>query len=121
MIRAWRANLGAPGRRTWWRASIGTVVLLGAVLVPASPAFASASGHYNASGVRIRSCPHTTSNCVILGLGYPSQNVTVTCYKTGTVVDGDPYWLYHRNLATGVVGYSTDHYITTTSGTVPHC
>jgi hypothetical protein len=96
-------------------------VLLGAVLVPASPAFASASGHYNASGVRIRSCPHTTSNCVILGLGYPSQNVTITCYKTGTVVDGDPYWLYHRNLATGVVGYSTDHYITTTSGTVPHC
>ena len=121
MMRAWRGGLGVRGRRTWWRASIGTVLLLAAILLPANPAFATAGGHYNASGVRIRSCPFTTSNCVIRGLGYPSQNVTVTFYKTVTVVDGDPYWLYHRNLATGVVGYSTDHFITTTSGTVPHC
>jgi len=121
MMRAWRAGLGVRDRRTWRWASIGTVVLLAAVLVPASPASATASGRYNASGVRIRSCPHTTSNCVILGLGYPSQNVTIMCFRTGTVVDGDPYWLYHRNRATGVVGYSTDHFITTTSGTVPHC
>jgi len=109
------------GSRNLWRVAIGAAVLAVAILVPASPASASASGHYNADGVRIRSCPFTTSNCVILGLGYPSQNVTVTCWKTGTTVNGGNIWYYHRNRATGVVGYSTEIYITVTSGSIPHC
>jgi hypothetical protein len=107
--------------RNFLRAAIGTAVLLAAILMPSNPAFASASGHYNADGVRIRTCPHVSSSCVVLGLGYPSQNVTITCFKTGDTINGDNIWLYHRNRSTGVVGYSADVYITTISGTIPHC
>jgi len=107
--------------RNLWRAAIGAVVLTVAILVPASPASASASGRYNADGVRIRSCPFTTSSCAILGLGYPNQNVTITCWKPGTTVNGGNIWYYHRNLSTGVVGYSTEAYITVFSGSIPRC
>jgi len=120
MTRVLRAARAPFDRRHWWRASIGAAILLATVLVPASPAAATGTGDYNSSGVRIRSCPFTTSGCTIRGLGYPGQGVTVYCYKTGTVVNGDPYWLYHRNRTTGVTGYSSDLYINFT-GTVPHC
>ena len=100
--------------------AVASTLLVAAVVVPASPAFASAaSGDYNSAGVRIRSCPHTT--CTIYGLGYHGQGVNITCYKIGDNINGDSYWLYHKNKTTGVTGYSADIYINVISGTIPKC
>ncbi len=94
------------------------VVTASALVFTAPSALASVSGRYTASGVRIRSCPNTT--CTVYGLGYPGQSVTIYCYKTGTVVNGSPYWYYHRDNTTGVTGYSSDAYMDF-NGSVSHC
>jgi hypothetical protein len=96
-------------RRRWLQVAVGSAVLAASIVIPASPAMASASGDYTSTGVRIRSCPSTS--CTAYGLGYPGQGATIYCYKLGTIVNGTPYWYYHRNKTTGVTGYSTDAYM----------
>lgn len=110
---------GRMVRRRWLQVAVGAVVLAASIVIPASPAMASANGDYTADGVRIRSCPSTSCNTVY-GLGYPGQGATIICYKLGTIVNGTPYWYYHRNKTTGVTGYSTDAYMTFT-GSVSAC
>jgi hypothetical protein len=81
-------------------------------LLPASPASAHCSGHgthpdryeggrirYSAGGTNIRSHPHI--NCTAIGLGVAGQGVDVHC-----AVWTDTVWIYIRNLATGVNGWS---------------
>ncbi len=104
-----------------FRASSVLAVLVAAssgVLLGAAPAQAAVAGHYTADGVRIRSCPSTS--CTTFGLGYPSQSAAIYCYKTGTVVNRSPYWYYNRDNATGVVGYSSDAYMSF-NGSVSRC
>jgi|tagenome__1003787_1003787.scaffolds.fasta_scaffold19597350_2 hypothetical protein len=81
--------------------------LAGAAL--AAPAAASVSGDYASSGVRIRTCPHT--NCTALGLGYPGQGSTIYCFVSGDNINGNPYWDYNTDRATGVTGDSADYYM----------
>ncbi len=84
----------------------------------AAPAQAAVAGHYTGDGIRIRSCPSTS--CTAYGVGYPSHSATIYCYKTGTVINGSPYWYYHRDNTTGVVGYSADAYMSF-NGSVSRC
>jgi hypothetical protein len=102
------------------RTAVGLVLVAASVLLPASPAAASVNGDYTADGVRIRACPSTTCQPVY-GLGYPGQGATIYCYKIGSVVNGTPYWYYHRNRTTGVTGYSTDAFMNFNSGSVSAC
>ena len=107
-------------RRILGTAAAGAL-LSGVALIPATPAFAAASGDYTGSGVRIRKCPQTTSGCAVHGLGYPGQGANITCYKLGEQTGGTNIWYYHRNRATGVTGYSHSGQISVTSGTIPRC
>jgi hypothetical protein len=76
----------------------------------ASTAFA-AQGDFNSSGVRIRSYP---INGTVYGLGYPGQGdyayAGIDC--TNGYVNGDDYWDWNKDLATGVTGYSADALLT---------
>jgi hypothetical protein len=67
---------------------------------------AAITTHFTADGVRIRSCPSTS--CTILGLGYRSHSVTGSCWTTGTVVSGNPYWDKIRDNTTRVTGYVSE-------------
>jgi len=98
--------------------------------VAASPVAASAlagapvtvlsiSGDYRVSGVYIRSCPFTS--CTGLGLGYPGQGARIDCFRTGTDVNGNNLWLHHRNVTTGVLGYSADFYMRHGTLNIPRC
>lgn len=77
------------------------------------------SGDYRVSGVNIRTCPYTS--CTIVGLGYPGQGARIDCFRTGTDVNGNNLWLHHRNVTTGVLGYSADYYMRHGTLNVPRC
>ncbi|MEO6703678.1 MAG: hypothetical protein ABIP57_19580 [Jatrophihabitantaceae bacterium] len=99
--------------------SLGLPLAAATIALPsvAVPAFAL-SGDYAASGVYIRSGPHTSNTA--LGLGYPGQGATISCFTEGTNISGNPYWDHNRDQATGVTGYSADYYMSWT-GTLYHC
>lgn len=77
------------------------------------------SGDYRVSGVYIRSCPYTS--CTALGLGYPGQGARIDCFRSGTSVNGNNLWLHHRNVTTGVLGYSADYYMRHGTLNIPRC
>jgi hypothetical protein len=101
------------------RAVVTAGVMSGVALVPGTPALAAVNGDYIDTGVRIRKCPDTA--CTSHGLGYPGQGAAITCYKIGQYVGNSAYWYYHRNRATGVVGYSHSSLIDYSSGAVSRC
>lgn len=79
-------------------------------LVVATPASAypiRALGDYTGTNVRIRSTPYT-SDPVIHGLGQPGHRTEHYCRRSGSSVSGNPYWQYHRNRRTGVVGFASN-------------
>jgi hypothetical protein len=92
---------------------------LAASSLAASAAILSVSGDYRVSGVYIRSCPFTS--CTALGLGYPGQGARIDCFRTGTDVNGNNLWLHHRNVTTGVLGYSADFYMRHGTLNIPRC
>jgi len=88
-------------------------VLVGGLLVTASPASAHCSGHgthpdvYSAGGIswangtNIHRFPHTSACSVVDGQGFPSQGIDVHCaVETGSL------WLFARNTSTGVRGWA---------------
>lgn len=77
------------------------------------------SGDYRVSGVYIRTCPYTS--CTALGLGYPGQGARIDCFRSGTSVGGNNLWLHHRNVTTGVLGYSADYYMRHGTLNIPRC
>ena len=92
--------------------------------VAAAPAAApvgilSVSGDYRVSGVYIRTCASTS--CTALGLGYPGQGARIDCFRQGTTVGGNNLWLHHRNVTTGVLGYSADYYMRHGDLNIPRC
>ena len=94
----------------WLKGSIAvaTVVTAG-LLGSAGPAFAQ-QGDFTTSGLRIRSYP---INGTIYGLGYPGQGSYAyfgfDC--TNGYVNGNDWWDWNKDLATGVTGYSSDYYL----------
>jgi hypothetical protein len=77
------------------------------------------SGDYRVAGVYIRTCPYTS--CTALGLGYPGQGARIDCFRSGTSVNGNDLWLHHRNVTTGVLGYSADYYMRHGTLNIPRC
>ena len=55
---------------------------------------------YKSGGTYIRRGPYL--DCDALGVGYASHNIDVHCM----VYNGSTYWLYIRDLSTGVNGWS---------------
>jgi hypothetical protein len=92
---------------------------LAAAPLAASVAVLSISGDYRVSGVNIRTCASTS--CTSLGLGYPGQGARIDCFRTGTDVSGNNLWLHHRNVTTGVLGYSADFYMRHGTLNIPRC
>lgn len=67
-------------------------------------------GDYTANGVNIRN--RTGYNSVVIGSGYKGQGANVHCYDWNyRENNGD--WCCHRNLRTGVKGYSLHRYMRT--------
>lgn len=90
--------------------SFTTVALAIALLMlAAGPVAASVSGDYAGDGVRIRTGPSTSRT--VVGLGYRGQGATIYCFTRGTTVNGNPFWVRHRNRTTSVTGYSADYYM----------
>jgi uncharacterized protein YraI len=105
--------------RTKFAFGVGLPAAALALALPAIAGPAAAlTGDYATNGVYIRSGPHTTDTA--LGLGYPGQKASISCYAYGTTVSGDSLWDRNRNLATNVSGYSADAYLTW-SGDLPPC
>jgi hypothetical protein len=101
------------------RAAALTGMVGALAVVPVSPAHAAAYGDYTGTGIRIRKC--ATTSCTAHGLGYPGQGAYITCYRLGEYIGNSAYWYYHRNRATGVVGYSHSNHVDYASGSVPRC
>jgi uncharacterized protein YraI len=103
--------------------SLTAVALAIALLVlAAGPVGAAVNGDYAASGVRIRTGPSTSRT--VVGLGYRGQGATIYCFTRGTTVNGNPFWVRHRNQTTSVTGYSADYYMNWAGplgGSVPSC
>jgi hypothetical protein len=101
-------------------ASTATLFVAGTFVAAAAPVEAQAvSGDYRVAGVYIRSCPSTS--CTARGLGYPGQDARIDCFRQGTSVSGNDLWLHHRNVRTGVLGYSADFYMRHGTLNVPRC
>jgi hypothetical protein len=66
-------------------------------------------GGYAGSGVYIRSGPSTGYRAY--GQGQGSQTACLYYYVTGQDINGDPYWVYNKDLVTGVTGYSATYYM----------
>ena len=74
------------------------------------------------ANANIRSGPGTGYS--ILNMAANQQNVTVWCYASGTVVNGNPYWDYLTDPANGTTGYIADALVYTggdVTTQVPHC
>lgn len=61
---------------------------------------ASEPGHYLYDGAAIRTDSNT--NARILGRGYLPHRVEIYCYRKTS----DWAWVYHKNLTTGVTGWT---------------
>jgi hypothetical protein len=90
-----------------------------AVPITTRVAALAVDGNYRVAGVNIRTCASTS--CTSLGLGYPGQGARIDCFRQGTTVHGNNLWLHHRNLTTGVVGYSADFYMRHGDLNIPRC
>ncbi len=66
-------------------------------------------GGYSADGVNIRAW--STVSSTSYGLGYTSHTACLTFSQEGDVINGNPWWNYHRNFTTGVEGYSSEAYL----------
>jgi hypothetical protein len=89
----------------------------GLMAVPAA-ATTPVAGDYISAGTNIRSGAHTTSS--VNGIGYAGQGALIYCWVTGDDVSGDTTWLYNKDQATGVIGYSAEA-VMTWSGGAGHC
>ncbi len=65
------------------------------------PDLHSSGGFSFGNGTAIRRGPYT--DCDALGRGYPSHGIDVHCYVRNS---NGVYWVYLRNLSTGVNGWS---------------
>ncbi|NNJ60823.1 MAG: hypothetical protein HKP61_07715 [Dactylosporangium sp.] len=99
-------------------AAIAAIGLAGA-LAAETAASAYVYGDYTAGGVRIRTGPSTGYTAV--GAGYPGQHLYDYCYVVGQTINGNVFWDYHKNAATGVTGYSSEYYLTSGSSQYTHC
>jgi hypothetical protein len=72
------------------------------------------STHFTGQGVNIRTGPAT--NCTVVGSGYDTQSVTAHCEK----LIGTTYWVYLKDNATGVKGWSDRRYVSLFGG-APNC
>jgi hypothetical protein len=66
-------------------------------------------GGYTHDAVNIRAW--STVSSTSYGLGYPSHTACLTFSQEGDVIEGNPWWNYHRNFTTGVEGYSSEAYM----------
>lgn len=66
-------------------------------------------GGYSHDGVHIRAW--STVSSTSHGLGYRGHVACLTFYQEGDLVNGNPWWVYHRNFSTGVEGYSHSEYL----------
>jgi hypothetical protein len=94
-------------------------VPVAAVPITTRVAALAVTGDYRVAGVNIRTCASTS--CTSVGLGYPGQGARIDCFRQGTTVHGNNLWLHHRNLTTGVVGYSADFYMRHGDLNIPRC
>ncbi|WP_103063990.1 hypothetical protein [Actinomyces qiguomingii] len=101
-------SLSRTSRSVLKRLVVSLVLVVTLVATPAS-AWA-VRGDYTANGVNIRN--RTGYNSVVVGSGYKGQGANVYCYLWNyRENNGD--WYYHRNLRTGVKGYSLHRYMRT--------
>lgn len=102
------------------RVAAGAAVTLGAVAF-AAPASAATDTDYKVNGANIRSAPdgHSTS----IGLGYVGDGVTMICHKYGpsATYKGVEYWIFSRNHATGVEGWSAGSSFAGVINRTPEC
>lgn len=102
--------------------STATLFVAGTFTAAAQPSVQVVSGDYRVAGVHIRACPNVSSaSCHSRGLGYPGQGARIDCFRQGTSVGGNDLWLHHRNVSTGVLGYSADYYMRHGTLNVPRC
>lgn len=88
-----------------------TVSFLLIVALVATPSLAWAvRGDYTANGVNIRN--RAAYSSTVVGAGYAGQGANVYCY-VWNYREGSGDWYYHRNLTTGVKGYSISWYMRT--------
>jgi hypothetical protein len=70
---------------------------------------------FDASGVYIRTGPHTS--CTALGQGQLTHNVDYHCWAVGDTVNGWSTWTYLRDTTTGVSGWVSDSLLDYRDGT----
>lgn len=101
-------------------AMAGTALTLGAVAA-AAPASAETVTDYQADGVNIRSAPDGRSE--VIGRGYIGQGVTMFCGTYGPDASGPQsnYWIFSRNNATGVEGWSAGSSFQEVINRLPDC
>lgn len=104
-------SLSRASRSVLTRLVVSLVLVVALVATPVS-AWA-VKGDYTANGVNIRNRTGYT-NSVVVGSGYKGQGANVYCYDWNyRENNGD--WYYHRNLKTGVKGYSLHRYMRTSA------
>jgi hypothetical protein len=64
---------------------------------------------YGYDGVNIRQCAFTS--CISNGLGYIGQGACELNRQRGEVINGNPWWVAHTNLTTGVQGWSAEYFM----------
>lgn len=105
------------------RLLLGAILSAVGILLTAPTAAATVDGDYQEAGARIMVEPNGYSG--IVGSGYPGQRVTMIC---GTYGPWSPdsgtvnFWILHRNITTGVVGYTSGGNVAFwTRTTLPDC
>jgi hypothetical protein len=68
---------------------------------------------FKAQGVNIRS--GTSTRHTVVGSGYIGQKFCVNKIVSGQSVNGNPWWLYGKNMSTGKIGYVSAVYISAPS------
>jgi len=119
-------------RRFTTAAAVTTVAAVAATAVSVGAAAAASTarntvtpntyGTFNNSvwtnGVNIHSGPGTGYTAV--GQAQTHQTLVDSCYTTGTVIHGNPFWDKIHDDATGINGYVTEYYLNNKSPT-KHC
>lgn len=95
------------GARVFRAVAAAAVVASAVQFAAPSPANAIAGdqGDYWVDGVNIRSGP--TTAYTVLGQGYVGKGACLFYAVSGETINGNPWWGYHGNFTTGVIGYSS--------------
>ncbi|CAM5236657.1 hypothetical protein GCM10010329_61430 [Streptomyces spiroverticillatus] len=98
------------------RALVVAAALATAVLTT-GPAHAAAPGTITGDGVRIRSCPATSTDCRVLATANRGDAVSIHCLEG----HAPGLWFKVKHTRSGKTGYVSGSYLRTTSSSIPFC